>query len=398
MLFGLLACDPFDHEAQDAEIAALRAEVAALREALDARDTPATYTPYTDAQAVAAVQNADPFTNDDPNLRSLWSNTEGGIWWLNEAQWYGDNRHDPPGRLPTSELVELYHETAECGATSAFSDCDATGGIKLYANGPRITDNDWSAAGYAAAATRAYHTHASGMYLVSFGQYATVTDYGQLIPPSGIHLEPHGAHQGLRVDGTGNAGDNVRIDLAMGGTGLAVYTSPDTALYCQELGRDCADAYPLYLRGGTLHLEDLAFERSVDDHRGSGAFTAGAASLGVRRLVEYSWAEAGMYAWCVYNTKVTAESLVFVRPYGVHARAFDARLLDTWGPGEAPDACVGTQLVTTSAGTYGYGVPDDATAALPGFRVVLVDADGPMDPAVFVEDHPVVSYEVVEPI
>ena len=407
MWLFLLACGDKDPgpstqelEALQEQIVELEGQLEAVQRELGALEIPEQQERYTDEEAVAAVQNFDPFTEDEPNLQALWSNTEGGLWWLNEGEWYGDNRRDPAGTMPSHELIELYHETTECEEGMAFADCNATGGIKMYVNGPRITDNDWSEEGWLKSAARPYHTHASGLYMVSFGVVSTVSDYGQLIPPSGLHLEPWGAHQALRIDGTANAGDNIRVELSDGATGLAVYSTGTPALSCDSIGRECDESYPLYLRGGRIHLEDLQVERSVDDHRGAGILTWGAATLGVKRLIEYSWdSQEELDAYCLFNSEVGTDTLVFLEPYGLHSRSFEPRLLDVWGPGEAPSECTGVQSITTSAGgTYGYGAPSSAMAGLGGFRVVLVDADGPIGPADFVEDYPVVSYELIEPI
>ncbi|HJN77790.1 MAG TPA: hypothetical protein QGF58_27980 [Myxococcota bacterium] len=389
------AATPEDIEALQVELEDLREEVAALQEELGSVEG---HERYEDAEAVAAVQNEDPWANDEPNIQSLWSSTDNGYWWFNDSEWVGDNRNDPPGEFPATELIELYHETTECEEGFAFADCNATGGIKMYVNGPRITDNDWSADGLRNAAIRRYHTHTSGMYLVSFGQLSTVTDYGQLIAPSGIHLEPHGSHQAIRIDGSANAGDNIRIDLSKGATGLAIYTG-DEASYCEDLGRDCSTSYPLYLRGGVLHLEDLRVETSVDEHQGVGAFTLASESLGVRRLMTWSWVEEeSVYAHCVFNDNVGEDSLVFVAPYGLAAMPLDVVLVDVWGPGDAPTACTETQMVTTSAGTYGYGSWASVDTAHGGFRVALVDSTGSMTPSALGEDYAVFAYQIVEPL
>jgi hypothetical protein len=407
MLFFLLACGDEDVgpsnedlEAVQAEVVDLQDQLEALQRELDLLEPAEGHERYEDAEAVAAVQNFDPFTDDEPNLQALWSNTDGGLWWLNQGEWYGDNRRDPAGSYPSHELIELYHETTECEEGMAFADCNATGGLKMYVNGPRITDNDWSEEGWLKAAARPYHTHTSGLYMVSFGVVSTVSDYGQLIPPSGLHLEPWGAHQALRIDGTANAGDNIRVELSDGATGLAVYSTGTAALSCEELGRECDESYPLYLRGGRIHLEDLQIERSVDDHRGVGILAYGAATLGVKRLIEYSWSsDEGLNAYCLFNTQVSSDTLVFLDAYGLHSRTFEPRLVDVWGPGDAPAECAGVQsITTTSGGTYGYGSPTATMAAMGGFRVVMVDAEGPIEPADFVEDYPVVRYELVEPI
>jgi len=168
----------------------------------------------------------------------------------------------------------------------------------MYVNGPRITDNDWSEAGWAKAATLRYNTHASGLYLVSFGQNFTPTDYGYgVIAPSGLHLEPHGAHQAIRIDGTGNAGENMRIDVMAGATGLSVYGSETEALSCEELGFACEETRLAIFRGGIFRLEDATVERSAVDARDAGVVTVADSSLGIEHF--YSWhddAETGLPA------------------------------------------------------------------------------------------------------
>ena len=189
-----------------AELDTLRTTVAELQENPEpepSADSGAPAESYSDEDAIVAIQNSDPWNNpDEANIQYLWSQNSYGYQFLENSRWTMDNRSDPAGSLPRHELIQIFHETAMCTENSSFSDCNGTAGIKIYANGPQIVDHDWSDSGYAAAALRTHHTHASGMYIVSFGQASTVTDYEfELIPPSGIHLEPHGAHQALRIDG-----------------------------------------------------------------------------------------------------------------------------------------------------------------------------------------------------
>ncbi len=238
---------------------------------------------YTDDEAVAAIQNDDPWHDRDrANLRNLWHDDDRGYMWLDQNRWTMDNRTDPAAVGERYELVQMFHETLECDDSMAFADCNSTSALKIHANGPRITDNDWSEEGWAAAAVRQYHTHASGLYLVSFGQNFAPTDYGYgVIAPSGIHLEPHGAHQALRIDGTGNAGENMRIDVMAGATGQAIYGSTTEALYCDELGFACDETRLQILRGGIVRFEDITMERSAIDARNAGVVTVSDTSLGV---------------------------------------------------------------------------------------------------------------------
>jgi len=359
---------------------------------------------YTDEDAVAAVQNANPMADPHTaNLRHLWSQTDYGYQWLTDSRWTMDNRSMTPGGAPRHELVQMFHETPECLSDSVWADCNATAAQKLYINGPRITDHNWSPEGFAEAAVRRYHTHTSGMYLVSFGQLAYVTDYPYgLIAPSGIHLEPHGAHQALRIDATGNSGDNIRIDNTLGATGIAIYESPSAGLYCDEVSSNCTESYPLYLRGGRLHLEDLTVERSLLDARGMGTATLGTASLGIEPF--YSWhtdSSTGLPVHCTWNETVTADSVVRVSAFSTSPDLLTAHsyaIVDVWGPGGAPSSCTGTQSIkTNAAGVYGYAF-DSAMMAEGGFSVAILGAsDTVLYPGDWDEnDRPSFSYEVVD--
>ncbi len=392
--------------ALQAELSDTRTELADTQAALAAmhHDPEDAVSQYTDMDAVAAVQNDDPWSFPErANLRYLWSDTDYGYQWLSDGRWTMDNRSDPAGALLHHELVQMFHETPECLSDSEWADCDTTTAQKIYVNGPRITDNDWSPEGFAAAAVRRYHTHASGLFLVSFGQLAHVTDhpYG-LIPPSGIHLEPHGAHQALRIDGVGNSGDNVRIETTLGSTGIAIYESPDPGLYCESVRSDCSESYPLYLRGGRLHFEDLTVERSLLDARGAGVATLGTTSLGIEPF--YSWhsdGATGLPVHCTWNETVTEASIVRVVAHSTSPDLLTAHsyaIVDIWGPGDAPAACTATQTIkTNSAGVYGYAF--DATLTdQGGFSVAIL---GPSDTALYPgdwdeNDRPSFSYEVVD--
>jgi len=388
------------------ELADTRAELAVTQAALTATSehTGDETTGYTDEDAVAAVQNDDPWSDPERgNLRYLWSGTDYGYQWLADGRWTMDNRADPAGAPLRHELVQMFHETPECLSDSEWADCDTTTAQKVYVNGPRITDNDWSPEGFAAAAVRRYHTHASGLFLVSFGQLANVTDhpYG-LIPPSGIHLEPHGAHQALRIDGVGNSGDNVRIETTLGSTGIAIYESPDPGLYCESVRSDCTESYPLYLRGGRLHLEDLTVERSLLDARGAGVATLGTTSLGIEPF--YSWytdAATGLPVHCTWNETVTEDSVVRVSAFSTSPDLLTAHsyaIVDIWGPGDAPAPCTASQNIKTNAsGVYGY-VFDAALTAQGGFSVAIL---GSMDTVLYPgdwdeNDRPSFSFEVVD--
>ncbi len=413
-LIALVACGREAEDPHAAEIAALQARVEALeaelseaRDRLDALQAEVSEVgAYTDEMAVAAVQNDDPTADPDrANLRYLWSSTDYGWLWLADSRWTLDNRSDPPGADPRHELMQLFHETPECEDGDTFDDCNSTAAVKIYVNGPTVDDNDWSEAGFADRAGRRIHTHASGLYVVSFGQAAIPSDYGYaIIPPSGVHLEPHGAHQGLRVDGSENSGENVRIDLAPGSTGIAIYEGSEAASTCAELRDDCETAWPLYLRGGRLHFEDIQVERSATDARGAGVATLHETSFGVEPF--YSWhvdAETGLPVHCVWNTTVSAESVVRLSPYTTSPDlpvAHGFALVDTWGPGEAPADCTGTQLIKTdAAGVYGYAFPSDLTAE-GGFSVAILGPDPtPLDPGEWREtDRPSFVYEVIDPL
>ena len=359
---------------------------------------------YTDDDAVAAVQNPDPWSDPErANLQHLWSQGPYGYQWLKDSRWTMDNRSDPPGEQPRHELAQMFHETPECVDGSTFADCDTTGALKIYVNGPRITDNDWSEAGFAAAAVRPYNTHASGLYLVSFGVPSFVSDFAYgLIAPSGIHLEPHGAHQALRIDGTGNSGDNIRIETMLGATGIAIYEGGSPGLYCEALGRDCSRSVPLYIRGGTLHLEDLTIERTHQDARNAGIVSVGLSSLGIEPF--YSWhvdSDTGLPVHCAWNTTVTDASIVRVFAHSTSPDLLVAHsyaVVDTWEPGAAPAACTGAQNIKTNAsGVYGYSF-DASTVALGGFSVAILGPDStPLDPGAWDElDRPAFSYDVVD--
>ncbi len=361
---------------------------------------------YTDEEAVAAVQNDDPWHDRDrANLQNLWHDHERGYMWLDANRWTMDNRTDPAAVGDRHELVQMFHETLECDDTMAFADCNSTSALKVYVNGPRITDNDWSETGWANAAVRRYNTHASGMYLVSFGQNFTPTDYGYgVIAPSGLHLEPHGAHQAIRVDGTGNAGENVRIDVMAGATGLAIYGSETEALYCEELGFACEDTRVATFRGGILRLEDLTVEQSATDARNAGVVTVSSTSVGVEHF--YTWhtdSETDLPVHCTWNDTVTDDSLVKLTPYSTSPDLLTAHsyaIVAVWGPGNAPVACTdGQNIKTDAAGVYGY----DAGATVEaggGFSVAILGSDEePLWPGDWQEaDRPSFLYEVIEPL
>lgn len=398
-------------EALREELADTQAQLATTQAALDDLDPgldpgpdSESSPPYTDEDAVLAVQNDDPWTDPErANLQHIWSQSEYGYQWLTDSRWTMDNRSPLPGSGPRHELLQMFHETPECLEDSEWVDCDATGGQKVYVNGPRVTDNDWSSEGFATAALRRYHTHASGLFMVSFGQLGYVTDhpYG-LIPPSGIHLEPHGAHQALRIDGIGNSGDNIRIETTLGATGLAIYESPIPGLYCDELRPDCTESYPLYLRGGRLHLEDLTVERSLLDARGMGVATLSSTSLGIEAF--FSWhtdGDTGLPVHCAWNETVTADSVIRVAAFSTSPDLLTAHsyvIVDTWGPGAAPASCTGTQVIKTNAsGVYGYDF-DAAMTAHGGFSVAILGVgDAVLNPGDWDEnDRPAFSYEVID--
>lgn len=417
MLTFLLACDttPAATGQSGADIAVLEARVDVLEAALAASegtlaDLQATVAgaadPYTDANAVAAVQNSDPISDPQKaNLQFLWSHTDYGYQWLENSRWTMDNRSDPAGGSPRQELVQMFHETPQCTESSTFADCNSSGAMKIYVNGPSVVDNDWSQAGYEKQAVKHYHTHASGLYLVSFGQGSTVTDYdGGLIPPSGIHLEPWGAHQAIRIDGSANSGEDLRIDTSLGSTGIAIYQSASASPTCSVVRTDCSESYPLYLRGGTLHFEDLAVERSSADGRGTGPENVYAQSLGIEHF--YAWHQdstTGLPVHCTWNSRVTDVSVVRVQAYGTSPDLLTAHsyaVVDVWGRGHAPANCAGSQLIRTdAAGVYGYAYADTTTANA-GFSVAILGVDdAPLNPGDWREgDRPSFLYEVIEPI
>ncbi len=361
---------------------------------------------YTDEEAVAAVQNDDPWSDPDrANLANLWHSHERGWMWLDQARLSLDNRTIPPGVGERHELIQLFHESLECDDTMAFDDCNSTSALKIYANGPRIDTNNWSEAGFAEAAVRQQHTHSSGIYLVSFGRNFVPTDYGYgIIPGSGLHLEPHGAHQAIRVDGTGNAGENVRIDVMAGATGMSIYGSETAALYCEELGQDCTETRLATLRGGIVRLEDATFERSAVDARDAGVVTVHDTSLGVEHF--YSWHsddQTDLPVHCTWNDTVTDDSLVKLTPYSTSPDLLVAHsyaLVEVWGPGNAPTACTDAQSIKTDAyGVYGYdfGATIEAGA---GFSVAILGPDeDPLYPGDWQEtERPSFLYEVIEPL
>lgn len=381
-----------------ADVASVEADVAGIRDSVPEA--------YTDEDAVAAVQNDDPAGDPDrANLAYLWSQGDYGYQWLEHSRWTMDNRSNPAGEQPRHELVQAFHETPQCTESSAFADCNSTAAMKYYVNGPSVEDNDWSADGYAKQAMKNYHTHASGIYMVSFGQASTVTDVaGTLIAPSGIHLEPWGAHQAVRIDGSQNSGENVRIDTTLGSTGIAIYESPLAATTCSIVRTDCEESWPLYLRGGTVHLEDVAFERSVTDGRGTGVESVHTESLGIEHF--YAWhddATSGLPVHCTWNNRVTDSSVIRLHPYTTSPElrvAHSYALARVWAPGNAPAECLGTQLIKTdAAGVYGY-VYSGSTIGNAGFSVaILGPSSTPLNPGEWGElDRPSFLYEVLEPL
>ena len=393
------------NDALEAQLASAVDQNTALGAEVDALAASAG-TAYTDADAVAAVQNDDPFTwPDTANLQYLWSSTDYGYQWLEHSRWTMDNRSNPKGDSTRQELVQMFHETPECTESSTFADCNSTAALKMYVNGPSVEDNDWSEAGYLDRAVQHYHTHASGLYLVSFGQGSTVTDYaGGLIPPSGIHLEPWGAHQALRIDGTENSGENIRIDTSLGSTGIAIYEEGAASPNCSVVRSDCTDTWPLYLRGGTVHFEDLDFERSLTDGRNTGPENVYTQSVGIEHF--YSWhsdGKTGLPVHCTWNSRVTDDSVVRVQAYGTSPDLLVAHsyaIVDVWGPGHAPAECSSYQLINTdAAGVYGW-VYAAATTASGGFSVAILGPDAtPLYPGDWQEsDRPSFLYEIIQPL
>ena len=313
-----------------------------------------------------------------------------------------DNRTDPPAVGVREELMQFFYETTECTPGMDFADCNSAAALKVYVNGPRITDNDWSAQGFENAAVVTHHTHASGLYLVSFGQNFVPADVGHgVIAPSGIHLEPHGAHQALRIDGTGNSGENVRIDVAQGAKGIAIYTSDSQGLYCDALGLLCDTAYPLHVRGGTVRWEDLRFERSLWDARNGGVAPLHTDSMGVEHF--YSWhLDDDLPVHCTWVDAVTDHSIIRLTPYSTSPDlrvAHSYALVDVWGPGGAPQTCRDPQNVKTDAsGVYGLDF-GDAMEEGAGFSVVILGPSQPLDPGDWQEsDRPSFLFEVIEPL
>jgi hypothetical protein len=360
---------------------------------------------YSDEDAVAAVQNSDPWSSpDEANLLNLWSQTDYGYQWLDSSRWTMDNRSMQPGSQPRHELVQMFHETPECALDATSEECNSAGAMKIFLNGPRITDNDWSDDGYAASAAKRYHTHASGIYIASFGQLSRLSDLGGLIPPSGIHLEPHGSHQGLRIDGSVNSGENIRIDTSLGSKGIAIYGSDSPSPYCDSVDGDCEVSHPLYLRGGTLHFEDLRMERSADDARNGGASWLHSASMGVEPF--YSWhedAQSGLPVHCTWSSAVGTESLIRLQAYSASPdlpESHSYSVVEVWGPGEAPAACAASQSIKTdAAGVYGYSFPSSMLSE-GGFSVAIHGPGAaPLYPGDWAEnDRPSFLFEVVDPL
>ncbi|MBM75962.1 MAG: hypothetical protein CMK59_11230 [Proteobacteria bacterium] len=427
-IFGFLSCEetqpsvePHVHSSEEdfqalvSELESLKAQIADLESTLQELEEQSQNIPptdpvdpsqdYTDDDALEAIQNDDPWNNpEDANIQNLWSSTGYGYQFLENSRWTMDNRSDPAGTLPRHELIQMFHETPMCTDQSTFADCNGTAGLKIYANGPQIVDHDWSDAGYAAAAIRTHHTHASGIYVVSFGQASTVSDYPyELIPPSGIHLEPHGEHQALRIDGTNNSGENIRIDTTLGSKGLTIYESPQTSIHCDALGLECETSYPLYLRGGTLHLEDLLVERSSTDSRNSGPATLHDTSLGIEHF--YSWYidENVIPIHCTWNSTVSDDSIIKIQPYSTSPElqvSHSYAIVDVWGPGNAPANCtVAQNIKTDAAGVYGYNFPSNYLTE-GGFSVAILGPDqDPLDPGIWGEqDRPAFLYEVIDPL
>jgi hypothetical protein len=364
---------------------------------------------YTDEMALNAVQNRDPWTEPDAsNLTDLWSKTDRGSHHLTESRWTMDNRTNPAGVTPRHELIQMFHETPECVDGATFADCNSTAALKMYVNGPRITDHDWSEAGLYESARKFYHTHASGMYIVSFGQGSSVSDmsYG-LIPPSGIHLEPRGAHQALRIDSTQNSGENIRIDTTIGSTGIAIYESPLASPLCEEMPGDCDLSHPLYIRGGRLHLEDIEVERSMVDARGAGPATLHEETMGIEHM--YSWHVGSEFALnvpvhCTWNSRTTSDTIVKLTPYGTSPDlpvSHTYTIVDVWGSGESPEECRTLQNIKTdAAGVYGYTFSADMIEE-GGFSVAMLgpDASHALDPGVWQEtDRPSFLFELIEPL
>jgi hypothetical protein len=391
------------HSDLQARIDVLSAEITLLM------DEPSGGLEYTDEMAVDAIQNRDPWSDPDrANLTDLWSKTERGFHHLTESRWTMDNRTDPAGVMPRHELIQMFHETPECIDGATFAECNSSGALKMYVNGPRITDHDWSEEGLYTAARKFHHTHASGLYIVSFGQGSSVSDmpYG-LIPPSGIHLEPRGDHQALRIDSTQNSGENIRIDTTLGSTGIAIYESPIASPLCDEMPGDCEKSHPLYIRGGRLHLEDIEVERSVVDARGAGPATLHTETMGIEHM--YSWHigtefDLDVPVHCTWNSRTTSDSIVKLTAYGTSPDlgvSHTYTILDVWGPGEAPDACRVTQNIKTdAAGVYGYTFSDSLMEE-GGFSVVMLgpDSGSALDPGMWREtDRPSFLFELIEPL
>ena len=172
--------------------------------------------------------------------------------------------------------------------------------------------------------------------------------------------------------------------------------------YCDAVGADCSRSVPLYIRGGTLHLEDLTIERTHQDARNTGTAPVGTSSLGIEPF--YSWhidTDTGLPVHCAWNHTVTADSIVRVFAHSTSPDLLVAHsyaVVDTWGPGAAPAACTVAQNIKTNAsGVYGYRF-DASTAALGGFSVAILGPDPtPLDPGLWDEqDRPAFSYEVVD--
>lgn len=341
-------------------------------------------------------------------------NNEGFIKW-DTYRLYFDNRKTPSSTSsskPYQNALEIYNETKECDPTKSFADCDSTSGIKIFLNAPNPqVANARSSDPAIAAALRPNNTHASGIYITSYGREATVTPDPKsspitLIAQSGIHLEPHGSHQGLRIDGTNNSGTDLRIDLSQGSTGIAVYGSPDTkGTYCDYLKLNCERTVAMRLTNGIMELQNIQIARSIT-RQDTMSYALANQALGVEVFTH--WHTTGSNDMtpihCVYNSTVTADSIIKLNAYkrassmkGAHSYA----VKDVWGPKQIPSDCKGPQLIKTdSAGTYSNGAPSDDLTLTGGFSVyILGSSAAPLDPGAWSQqDRPSFIYEIIQPL
>ncbi len=326
-----------------------------------------------------------------------------GFWRLRDNKLYMDNRAKPKGSGQAQQLLELYHETKACDPAHPFEFCNSAPAMRLFLNGPE-QNTSFETPGLVEAAKGYYNTHASAMFVQSFGRGSTVSDMGQVIPPSGIHMEPYGQHQAIRVDGSYNLGVQMRLEPAKSSTGLAIYgaptLAPQTQLVCTALGLSCDGPTTLaHFRDGLIINEDT-FERRSMSNQASMAYGGVSKSFGSEMFTHWhTTADSSVPRHCVWHTKVEATSIIRVSAYerGELEAAHSYAVETVWGPGEAPQDCTKSQNIKTDAGgVYGGGAVPESMTALGGFSVAILGPDGSLDPGAWSQnDRPVFLYEVL---